>query len=583
MLGAAESQLLSNIYVMTKRLILVVFLAFILVLVNSLEPLQAQKKSSSTKTAPANTGVSQHDPPVTKAMNATIGEAGNSLGFDMAPETTLKLVEEAVKQISTRLPAGPINPTWESLQANYKVPEWFVGAKFGLFMHWGVYSVPAHHNEWYEKHMYAAEAAWHREHFGPQDKFGYKDFIPMFTQEKFNADAWAELFKKSGAQFIVPTAQHHDNFAMWDSKVTPYNAKQMGPKRDLIGELCRAVRKQGLKFGVSNHGIENFQFINPPEALLNQLKEEKADLFDPKWADFYNVADRNDSACKKFLVNWFERNEELIDKYQPDMLWFDNGVDQRYLDPLKLQVAAYYYNEAKQWGKEVSISTKKAAFSPSGTNINTIGSILDFEGRIPPGIRTGVWQVDDKIGSTWGYTSDMRVSSPASIITTLVDIVSKNGTLLLNLSPKSDGTIPQEQQETLLSIGKWLVVNGEAIYNTHNWTKFGEEGSQRIRFTVNGDALYAIILGKWPGSSVVITSLAKDHGISGKISSVTMLGSKGQLIFTSDPSGLKVNLPVAAPCEIAYTLKITGLKMNPPTWTQSGNPLTNNRVPVAGD
>jgi alpha-L-fucosidase len=567
---------------MKKRFLYLPLSTLILFSVISGDSVQAQTTTSSKETTPAKADVPQHDPPVNKPMNAAIGEAGNSVGFDMAPETTLKVVEGTVKKLPGKLPPGPFKPTWESVQANYKVPAWFIGAKFGLFMHWGLYAVPAYHNEWYEKHMYATYKDWHKEHFGPQTKFGYKDFIPMFKQEKFDPDAWAELFKKSGARFVIPTAQHHDNFAMWESKVTPFNAKDMGPKRDLIGDLSKAVRKQGLKFGVSNHGIENFQFINPPPDLLNELKEAKADLFDPKWADFYNVADRSDEACQRFLINWYERNVELIDKYKPDMLWFDNGVDQRYLDPLKLQVAAYYYNRAKQWRKEVSISTKKAAFAPSGTNINTIGSILDFEGRIPPGIRTGVWQVDSKIGSTWGYTSDMRVSSAGSIINTLVDIVSKNGTLLLNLSPKADGTIPPEQQETLLGVGKWLGVNGEAIYDSHSWTKFAEEGqTPKIRFTVKGDALYAIIVGKWPGASVVLPSLARGKAPSGSIKSVTMLGAKGPLTFTQDASGLKVNLPATQPCENAYTIKITGWKMNPPTWTTSGNPMPNNGVVAA--
>lgn len=558
---------------MTKRflhLFSTIFLAF-----SAIKATYAQNNARSGSDTTKHSGIPQQIPTITKTLNASIGEAGNSAGFDMAPETSLQVVLAAVKGIPTKLPPGPFEPTWKSLQANYKVPIWFIGAKFGLFMHWGLYSVPAHHNEWYEKHMYANKEImeWHKEHFGPQDKFGYKDFIPMFTQEKFNAEQWAELFKKSGARFIIPTAQHHDNFAMWDSKVTLYNAKQMGPKRDLIGELCAAVRKQGLKFGVSNHGIENFQFINPPADMLQKMKEEKADLFDPKWKDFYNVADRSDSACKKFLVNWFERNVELIDKYKPDILWFDNGVDQRYLDPLKLQVAAYYYNRAKQWGKEVSISTKKAAFAPAGTNINTIGSILDFEGRIPSGIRTGEWQVDSKIGTTWGYTSDMHVASSGSIINTLCDIVSKNGTLLLNLSPKADGTIPDEQKETLLGVGKWLSVNGDAIYDTHSWIKFGEEGQSKIRFTVKGDALYAIVLGKWPSASVVITSLAKGKTPEGKIKSVTMLGAKGKLHFTQNNAGLKVDMPSTQPCDNAWVLKITGLKMNPPTSTESGNPI----------
>jgi alpha-L-fucosidase len=310
--------------------------------------------------------------------------------------------------------------------------------------------------------------------------------------------------------------------------------------------------------------------------MAEKMKAEHADLYDPKWVDFYNVADRSDAACEKFLVNWFERNVELIDKYQPDMLWFDNGVDQRYLDPLKLRIAAYYYNRAKAWGKEVSISTKKAAYAPSNKNTETIGSIIDFEkigGRSPSGIRTGAWQVDEPIGSTWGYTSDMRVNGAVSIISKLADTVSKNGTLLLNLSPKADGTIPAEQQNTLLEVGKWLSLNGEAIYDTHNWIKFGESdglGGANIRFTVKGDALYAIVLGKWPGSNVTMTSLGES---TGKVETVTMLGSDDKLEFTQSAKGLNVKLPANAPCKYAYILKITGLKMNPPTWTKSGNPL----------
>jgi alpha-L-fucosidase len=411
-----------------------------------------------------------------------LAAGGNApTGYDMAPETTLAVVNAAVAMLPTNMPPGPFQPTWDSLKENYRVPQWFIGAKFGLFMHWGLYSVPAHHNEWYEKHMYTdgSEGQWHIAHFGPQDKSGYKDFIPLFTQSSFNADAWAELFKKSGAKFVIPTAEHHDNFALWDSAVTPFNAMKMGPHRDLIGELAKAVRKQGLKFGVSNHGIENFQFINPPADMAAKMKAEHADLYDPKWASFYNVADRSDRACEKFLVNWFERNVELIDKYHPDMLWFDNGVDQRYLDPLKLRIAAYYYNRAQAWGQEVSLSTKKAAYAPSNKNTETIGSILDFEkigGRSPSGIRTGEWQVDEPIGSTWGYTTDMRVNGAGSIIAKLADTVSKNGTLLLNLSPRADGTFPSAQQGTLLAIGHWLDLNGEAIYDTHSWIQFADDG-----------------------------------------------------------------------------------------------------------
>lgn len=517
--------------------------------------------------------------PVSARVPDQYASGGNSQGYDMAPETRLEVVQAAVAALPASKVQGPFQANWNSLKKNYQVPAWFNEAKFGIFMHWGLYSVPAHHNEWYEKHMYGADRQWHATHFGDQEKFGYKDFIPMFRQEKFDPDAWASLLKKSGARFVIPSAQHHDNFAMWDSAVTRFNAKQMGPGRDLIGELAKSVRAQGLKFGVSNHGIENFQFINPPADLAARLKAKKADLYDPEWADFYNVADRSDEACKKFLVDWYLRNVELIDKYQPDMLWFDNGIDQRYLDPLKLQIAAYYYNRASQWGKEVSLSTKKAAYSPSNQNTETIASIIDFEKigeRSPSGIRPGAWQVDEPIGSTWGYTEGMKIASPASIIAKLADTVSKNGTLLLNISPRADGSIPQEQQDTLLGIGQWLAANGEAIYGTHSWTSFGTGGGRNeagphIRFTVKEDKLYAIIIGAKPGVELLIAPLSTTI-VKEKISQTSLLGKAENLAFVHDQAGLRLQMPQNLPASPAYTLKITGLKMNPSSVTRSGNP-----------
>ena len=519
---------------------------------------------------------------------AEIGSGGNApTGFDMAPETNETVVKAAVAAIPERLPAGPFQPTWDSLKAGYKVPQWFVEAKFGIFMHWGLYSVPAYGGggaaEWYETHLYSGGATigWHTQKYGPLTEFGYKDFIPLFKTEKFDPDSWALLFKKAGAKFVVPTAQHHDNFSMWDSKVNLINAKAMGPHRDLIGDLGAAVRRQGLKFGVSNHGIEAFQFVKPNAQIAAQLKAANADVYDPKWADFYHAADRSPEACQRFLVNWAQRNVELIEQYQPDMLWFDNGVDMRFLDPLKLWMATYYYNRAAEWKKEVSISTKKAAYAPEGDNLKTIGSIIDFEKistRSPAGIRTGAWQVDDPIGTTWGYSDGMRISSPAQLVGKLVDTVSQNGTYLLNISPKSDGTIPQDQQDSLLGVGEWLAVNGEAIYGTHNWVKFQDAtaGAARthIRYTVKGDALYAIHVGAWPAESGIrLTALAAGQAPEGTIKSITMLGASGDLKFTQDAAGLHVTLPATAPCKIAYTLKIVGLKMNKDTSTRDGNPI----------
>ncbi len=379
----------------------------------------------------------------------------------MGPPATPAIVAAADAAVTNPMPKGLFQPTWDSLQKNYRPPAWFADAKFGIFMHWGLYSVPAHHNEWYEKHMYGspADIKWHEEHFGPVEKFGYKDFIPLFTADKWDPNAWATLFKKAGAKYVMPTAEHHDNFALWDSAVTPFNAEKMGPHCDLIGDLAKAVRQQGLKFGVSNHGMENFTFVNPAPDLDARLQAARADLYDPKWAEFYHVADRSDAAMTRFLTDWVNRNLELIDKYHPDLLWFDNGVNLRVLDPLKEFVAAYYYNRARQWGKQVSLSTKYIAYAPSNDDTKQIGSIIDFEKvgpRSPKDIRPGPWQVDDTIGSTWGYTTGMSVSGPGAIINKLADTVSKGGNYLLNISPMANGTIPEAQQNTLLGIGRWL-------------------------------------------------------------------------------------------------------------------------------
>jgi alpha-L-fucosidase len=316
----------------------------------------------------------------------------------MGPPATPAIVAAANAAVPTALPPGPFQANWDSIRQNYRPPAWFADAKFGIFLHWGLYSVPAHHNEWYEKHMYGSDLTWHTEHYGPPEKFGYKDFIPLFTADKFDPAAWADLFRRAGARLVMPTAQHHDNFALWDSAVTPFNAKRMGPHRDLIGELETAVRKAGMRFGVSNHGIENFTFVNPSEALEARLKEQHADLYDPKWEAFYNVADRSPQAMTHFLSDWLERNFELIDKYQPDLLYFDNGVNLRVLDPLKERVAAYYYNRAHGWGKEVAITTKWVAYAPDNDDRHQLGAIIDFEKvgkRSPPGIRPGTWMVDD--------------------------------------------------------------------------------------------------------------------------------------------------------------------------------------------
>ncbi len=444
------------------------------------------------------------------------------------------------------IPTGPFQQTWDSIRQNYKAPDWFSQARFGIFIHWGLYAVPAYHNEWYARHMYGAFAQYHTDHYGPPDKFGYKDFIPLFKAEKFDPDAWATLFKKSGAKYVVPCGEHHDGFAMWDSNLTRWCAGKMGPKRDLIGDLARAIKKQGLVFGVSSHRMEHHSFMYPTTKV-------KTDLFDPAYADFYGppIQEGMDAggASQAFQDDWLARCQELIDKYQPQMLWFDAGVDAPEYRPILLRCETFYYNRAAKWGKQVTLSTKDSRLA---------GSVLDFEkaGRGPKGVLPGAWQIDDQIATnSWGYINDIKYRSTASIINELIDASSKGGNLLLNISPKADGTIPDEQQQILLAVGKWLDTNGETIYGSRPWTR-SSEGP--FHFTTNHDALYAI--GR-SGPTAVFPSLAK--GTAGTVERVTLLGHPGTLAFTQDSGGLTVPMPADTPGPYPPVLKITGPGLTP--------------------
>jgi alpha-L-fucosidase len=501
----------------------------------------------------ATTAVAQ---PAIPATNLPREEVASDRGFGMGPPTTPALVAQAVAAAAVPLPAGPVQPTWDSVRANYQTPEWFRDAKFGIFLHWGLYAVPGHGSEWYQKHMYGNPGIvqWHTEHFGPPDKFGYKDFIPLFTGANYRPDEWAALFKKAGAKYVVPTAEHHDGWALWDSALTKWDAMDTGPHRDLIGELAVAARKQGLKFGVSNHRIEHYTFISP-------LKDLPTDLNDPASDDFYWVANHGDARLQAFMTDWLARNYELIDKYQPDLIYYDNGINHRVYDPLKLQVAAYYFNRAAAWNKQVSFATKSDAY--------LAGSIRDYErqGRAPTTIQPEAFQVDDSVHQRWGYLTDAQYWNVGTIVTRLIENVCRNGNLLLNFSPRADGSIPDEQVKLLLGIGAWLDVNGDAIYGTRPWTKAGEGvltlgrgqhyTAADIRFTKKGDSLYALLMA-WPESGeALITSLGAS---AGAVTGVELLGH-GAVAFTQDAAGLHVQLPATRPSEHAHALRLTGLKL----------------------
>lgn len=441
------------------------------------------------------------------------------------------------------LPPGPATLDWASIKANYHAPQWLQAAKFGIFIHWGVYTVPAHHNEWYARHMYSNGEIikWHQEHFGPQDKFGYKDFIPLFKAEKFDPVQWAALFKESGARFVIPTAEHHDRFAMWESQLTKWNAKNMGPKRDVIGELAKAVRAEGLKYGVSNHRMFAYDFMVPQRGL-------KTDLYDPAYADFYGPLP--DAAktwpTQEFCNDWLARTRELIDLYHPDFLWFDwDGTGAE--NAVKLQFAAYYFNRASERGQDVGFTQKGITF-PVGTGVPS----YEKAGRAPKDTTPEFWMVDDVISNrSWSYVEGMTYRTTVSILHQLIDATAKNGALLLNISPRSDGVIPDEQQDILRGIGRWLAVNGEAIYGTRPWKKSSD--GTRIRYTSKGDTLYAILLGR-PGATAVLPSL-----VGQTPATVELLGSAGELKFNATDAGLFVTMPTDYPESLAYVIKLARL------------------------
>lgn len=453
---------------------------------------------------------------------------------------------------------------WDSLK-KYTVPEWYLDAKFGIFIHWGVYSVPAFGNEWYPRNMYcegSPEFKHHVKEYGPQAQFGYKDFIPRFKAENFDAKAWAALFKKAGAKYVVPVAEHHDGFQMYDSQISEYNAAKMGPKRDIIGELAQAVRDEDLIFGVSSHRAEHWWFFDAGRKFASDVQSGQ-------WDAFYGPAqpEKSSRPSEAYLDNWLARCTELVDKYHPQIFWFDWWIEQPEFAPFLQRFAAHYYNRGLEWNKGVAINYKNKTF-PEGT------AVLDIERGKLDRTRDFYWQTDTSVSiKSWGYIDNDKFRSATSLIHELADIVSKNGCLLLNIGPRPDGTIPQEAQDILLDMGAWLDLNGEAIYGTRPWTTAsegptkGKAGSfsdhkeapltaKDIRFTAKGKTVYAMVM-DWPEKVFRVASLGKKAAPGLKIADVKLLGCRESLPWKVRKGGLEVRVPKNKPCGHAYTLKIT--------------------------
>jgi alpha-L-fucosidase len=477
-----------------------------------------------------------------------------------------------------RATSGPSSYTasWSSVDQHPPAPEWFQDAKFGIYFHWGVFSVAAYSNEWYPRRMYIAGDACNTHHvttYGDSSVWPYHNFINgandrsgAFTQfapklksagGSFDPNEWAQLFADAGAKFAGPVAEHHDGFSMWNSVANEWNSAAKGPRLDLLRLHADAIRAKGLKLLVAMHHAYHFTgyYDHVPAQSTTTLKRLYGQL---------------GSAAENQL--WYDKLKEVVDGYQPDILWQDfnlTAVD----EAQRLKFLAYYYNRAVAWNKDVVATYKDG--------LDNKGEVFDFERGGPAGIQTPYWLTDDSISSSsWCYTVGIGYYSLNAMLHSLIDRVSKNGNMLLNIAPMADGSIPSGQRTILLGIGDYLKRFGESIYATRAWTTFGEGPTQMgggsfttpragtnadIRFTRSKDntVLYATVLG-WPDSTMNITTLTSGRINLGTLTSVQLLGATAGTYANlpnriQDASGLHISMPsTSAPFSApAYVVKLT--------------------------
>ena len=486
--------------------------------------------------------------------------------------------------------AGPKKPevtevdayeaNWESLSKHNASPDWFRDAKLGIYFHWGVYSVPAYGSEWYPRWMHFENHDIYRHHvetYGHPSEFGYHDFVPMFKAENFDAEEWADLFQKAGARFAGPVAEHHDGFSMWDSEVTPWNVADMGPMKDITGELAKALKKRDMKLITTFHHAKQLQRFDSTETGSRTEGYELS-----HYPFFEGMPPTSDDEQLKYLYGnmpaeqwyeeiWYGKLKEVIDQYQPDIIWFDYVLD-AIPEAYRQKFSAYFLNEAEKWDKEVVIVRKQEDL-PINYTVDDLEKSRKNEIGVEP------WMTDETISKgSWCYTDNLDIKGSADVLHVLIDIVSKNGVLLLNVSPMANGTIPDNQKQVLLDMGAWLDAYGESIYGTRPWYTFGEGPTKEpkghfdnhkeflkikyswkdVRYTTKGDLIYATLLG-WPGAGkeILLSAFAEDSLSDPlEIASVSLLGSSAELVWELGEEGLILITPEEAPDEMAVVFKI---------------------------
>jgi alpha-L-fucosidase len=501
---------------------------------------------------------------------------------------------------------GPFKPEWKSLEDQYQVPDWFRNAKFGIWAHWSAQCVPEH-GDWYARKMYeegSDDYKFQIAHYGHPSKVGFKDLDHMWKAENWDADKLMDLYKRAGAKYFCALANHHDNFDCYDSKYQPWNSTKIGPMKDIVGTWAKAARDHGMRFGVSVHASHTWSWFEP-----SQGADKKGDLagvpYDGKltkadgagtWWEGLDPQDLyaqnhvvgglqwewNPKKCtlpdQAYTDKFYNRTIDLVNKYHPDLLYFDDTRLPLYpYSDAGLLIAAHYYNQSlKASGKVDVVMTGKGLSEDERKGI-----LWDLERGQTDHIEPLPWQTDTCIGD-WHYDSRIfekhKYKTSTSVIHTLLDNVSKNGNLQLSIPVKPDGTIDADEIAFLEKMADWMAINQECIFDTRPWTIFGEgpsakgggkgggnfnEGKQKplgaedFRFTANGKTLYAIQM-DWPkAGETVIKSLASgSENYKDEIGSVELLGNKSKLDWVRKDDGLHVTLPADKPCDSAFVFKI---------------------------